>query len=85
MQYMNEYAEEQFLDLIEKEKMNLEAAGELFRQLLQEQGINCDDYQKEQLSEDLIKEFRWRTNWSVRKIAALTGINKDKINRMVCG
>jgi putative transposase len=80
-QYMNEYVDEQFLDLVEKDKLSFEAAGELFKQMLQEQEIDYNTYNKKQLSDILIKEFRQRTNWSVREIASLTGINKDKINK----
>jgi DNA-binding transcriptional regulator YiaG len=33
--------------------------------------------------EDAIKEFRERTNLSIRRIAAITGLNKDKVNRIL--
>jgi hypothetical protein len=74
-----------FLDMVEKSKLRLEAALELFRQLLRERGIDYNTYQKAQLTDTLLKEFSHRTNWSVREIAALTGINKDKVNRMIRG
>jgi hypothetical protein len=32
---------------------------------------------------DLIKEFRGKTNLSIRKITAITGLNKDKVNRIL--
>ena len=82
-QYMNGHADTQFLDFAEKDKLRFQAALELFRQMLREHGIDYNTYRKEQLSDVLIREFSRRSNWSVRKIAALTGINKDKINKIV--
>jgi putative transposase len=84
-QYMNEYTDMPFFDMVEKSKLRSEAALELFRQLLRERGIDYNTYQKAQLTDTLLKEFSHRTNWSVREIAALTGINKDKVNRMIRG
>jgi hypothetical protein len=33
--------------------------------------------------DDLIKEFRGKTNLSIRKIAAITGMDKDRVNRIL--
>jgi Fic family protein len=34
-------------------------------------------------NQELIREFKQRTNLSLRQIAAITGINKDKVNKFL--
>jgi putative transposase len=82
-EYMNEEAQERFIDLMEDvEVMDEETAKELFERMLG-LGYNPDDNTKAQISDDLIKELREKTNLSIRKIAAITGLNKDKVNKML--
>lgn len=35
-----------------------------------------------QILDGLLKEFSGKTNLSVRRIAAITGLNKDKVNKI---
>lgn len=82
-EYMNEEAQETFIDLVEDvEVMDEETAKKLFEKMLT-LGNNPDGNTKAQLSDDLIKEFRAKTNLSIRKIAVITGLNKDKVNRIL--
>ena len=82
-EYMNEEAQETFIDLVEDvEVMDEEMAKKLFERMLSLEN-NPDGNTKVQLSDDLIREFREKTNLSIRKIAVITGFNKDKVNKML--
>ncbi len=45
--------------------------------------IEDKDKGKIQIPDSLIKEFKGKTNLSLRKIAAITGLNKDKVNKIL--
>ncbi|RJX25367.1 MAG: transposase [Dethiobacter sp.] len=82
--YMNQEGDEIFIDLPEeKEEIDEEAVKELIRKMLQEREMNCDNGAKMQLPDELIKEFKVITNLSIRKIASITGMNKDKVNKIL--
>ncbi|MBE0466825.1 MAG: transposase [Candidatus Desulforudis sp.] len=82
-EYMNEEAQEVFIDLVEDVRvMDEKTAKELFERMLR-RGHNVDDNTKVQVSDNLIKEFKEKTNLSIRKIAAITGLNKDRVNKML--
>jgi putative transposase len=79
-EFMNEESEEAFLDLKEdKNDMDGDAARELFEKMLLDQGLKKKGKKLHQM-ESLIKEFRAKTNLSIRKIADIAGSNKDTIN-----
>ena len=81
--YMNEESEEAFLDLEEaKETIDEDAARKLFKKMLIEHGLKTNEENTEQV-EVLIKEFRAKTNLSIRKIAIIAGLNKDKVNKIL--
>lgn len=84
-EYMNQESGETFVDIDEEpEIMGEDEARKVFAQLLEK--YNCMDKDKKEAQlrmVELIKEFRKITNFSIRGIAAVTGINKDKINRML--
>ncbi|MDS1030156.1 transposase [Bacillota bacterium LX-D] len=83
-EYMNEKTQEEFLDIQEKqEEIDEGAAKELFKKMLQEKGIIWNDEIKKQLPDDLIREFKERTNLSIRRIAVISGLNKDRINKIL--
>lgn len=82
--YMNEKCDETFIDLNEEvEVMDEGKARELFHKMLIERGHENKNNVKVQISDGLIKEFREKTNLSVRRIAAITGLNKDKVNKIL--
>ncbi len=74
--YMNEKAQESFIDLVEEIDVMEEDAAKLLygTMLLSEEGV---------VSEKLIKEFRHKTRLPIRKIAEITGLNKDKVNKFI--
>ncbi len=77
--FMNEESKETFIDIKEQEEvMDEEAAKELFKAMLKEQG----ESETEPLDQ-LIKKFRSKTNLSIRKIADIAAINKDKVNKIL--
>jgi putative transposase len=79
-EYMKEETQEVFIDLVEDvEEMEEEAAKELFERMVG-LGKSSDG---NQITDKLIKEFREKTNLSIRKIAAITGLNKDKVNKLL--
>lgn len=82
-EYMHEEAQEVCIDLVEDvEMIDGKTAKVLFERMLS-LGNNPDGNTKPQISDGLIKEFRKKTNLSIRKIAAITGLNKDKINKIL--
>ncbi len=86
VRYMNEEAHEKFIDLKEDSLvMDEKAAKELFEEMLLKSGENWTSGAKRDLSEDLIKELKEKTHLSIRKIAVVTGLNKDKVNKILKG
>lgn len=82
--YMNEECDETFIDLKEEvEVMDEEESRELFQKMLMDQGLENKNNGKVQIPDGLIKEFREKTNLSARRIAAITGLNKDKVNKIL--
>lgn len=74
IEFMNETNDDKFIDLQEeKQIMDEDAAKLLFEQMSAGQDNN----------QELIREFKQRTNLSLRQIAAITGINKDKVNKFL--
>ncbi len=74
MEFMNEESDDAFIDLQEeKQIIDEEEAKLLFEQLSVGQGN----------SQEIIKEFKQKTNLSIRQIAAITGLNKDKVNKIL--
>lgn len=62
-----------------REKMDEEEAKRLFVEMAELK--NEED--SESISEGLLRDFRDKTNLSIRQIAGITGLNKDKVNRML--
>ncbi|KUG02756.1 hypothetical protein ASZ90_019832 [hydrocarbon metagenome] len=73
-EFMNKENDDQFIDLQEeKQIMDEEEAKLLFKQLSAGQGEN----------KEIIREFKQKTNLSLRQIAAIAGISKDKVNKFL--
>jgi REP element-mobilizing transposase RayT len=82
--YINEEGSEEFMDLTQKkEVMDEEEARRLFKRLLAGQNAEGGDSFKGKPQEDVIREFRQRTNLSLRRIAAITGLNKDRVHKIL--
>lgn len=83
-EFMNAKSTETFLEFNEEiEAMGEEAAKELFKRMLIEQELEVSQGAKVQLPDAFIKDFKGKTKWSIRKIAAITGLNKDKVNKIL--
>jgi REP element-mobilizing transposase RayT len=80
--FMIEESRECFLD-IKEEVMDEEEAKKLFELILLNRGIDIKQGEKIIIPEDIIKEFKKKTGLSIRKIAAITNINKDKVNKIL--
>lgn len=80
MEFMNMKSEEIHLDIPdETEVMDAEEAKALLNRLLEGRNIE----KNHPIPKDLIKEFKAATGLSIRKIADLTGLNKDKVNKIL--
>ena len=80
IKYMNELNKDEFIDIIEKEEsIDEEEAKRLFKTLVIERKID----NRMQIPDELIKEFKLTTRLSNRKIAEITKINKEKINKII--
>jgi DNA-binding transcriptional regulator YiaG len=80
---MKEEAQEVFIDIVEESDMMAEEeAKALFKKMLL-MGSSQSNCANTFVPDDLIKEFRGKTNLSIRKIAAITGLNMDKVNRIL--
>ena len=81
-EYINQEGTDLFIDLEEKEeKMDEENAKRLFYEMMN--GSRDGKGDNTQITEAIIREFREKTKLSIRQIAAITGLNKDKINKML--
>lgn len=82
--YMNEETNDSFLDLQEdKEIIDKERARVILADMLLKRGIRLGTGKKVIVPDEVIREFREKTNLSIRKIAAITEVNKDKINKII--
>ncbi|HHY81981.1 MAG TPA: transposase [Clostridiales bacterium] len=83
-EYMNEECDDTYIDLKDDtEIIDEKEARELFLKMLMDKGYESNNSQMAQISNDLIKEFRQKTHLSVRKIAAITGLSKDKVSKIL--
>ncbi len=81
--YMNQDSDEAFMDLLEEEiEMDEDKAKELYQTMLRNKGIVTGIGEKVKIPDDFIKEFKLKTRLSVRKIAVITGVNKDKVSKI---
>ncbi|MEW9121365.1 MAG: transposase [Thermotaleaceae bacterium] len=83
-QYMKETSEDVFIDLEEpKEALGEEEAKGLYKNMLLEWNLDEQDSIRAKLSREFIQAFKEKSNLSIRRIAELTGLNKDKISSML--
>ena len=84
IEYMNQECSDTFIDLEDDvELIDEKQARELFKRMLISRRVENRNKGKIQIPDSLIKEFREKTNLSLRKIAAITGLNKDKVNKIL--
>lgn len=81
-EYMRQESDDKFIDLVEEDKGSEEkAARAKFKSMIKERGISPDSHDKIKVSDELIREFRRETGLSIRKMADIMNINKDRVNR----
>ena len=61
-----------------------EGTEDVTKAMLIEHGLKTNE-ENTQRTEVLIKEFRAKTNLSIRKIAVIVGLNKDKVYNILKG
>ena len=80
---MNEEVEEEFLDVVEKDDvMEEERAKELYENVLLP-GNTTEGIRRALVTDAIIKEFKEKTNLSIGRIAEITGLNKNKVNKIL--
>ena len=80
IEFTNMQSQQSFLDILEEENvMDEDEAREVLKSLLENRKIEING----PIPNDLLKEFRIVTGLAIRKIAKLTGMNKDKVNRIL--
>ncbi|MCL6639725.1 MAG: transposase [Firmicutes bacterium] len=79
VEYMNEETNDIFIDLVEDagvvEMVDDKMAKQIFEAMLGGGGNPSNN--------DFIKEFKGKTNLSIRKIAAIAGLSKDKVRKIL--
>lgn len=84
IKYMAQESEENYLDIVEKvDMMDEEEALKLYGDMLRARGLRSVDTAKDQDLRDLLSEYKKATNFSIRKMAVITGLNKDKLSKLL--
>lgn len=79
----NVLSSELFIDIPDKINLVSEAAArELFEKIILERNIDLNKCPKVELAK-FLEGFREETNLSIRQMSTITGLNKDKINRLL--
>jgi len=82
-EYMGQEGQEEFMDLAEEtEVMDEGEARKHFERLLQERGLKRNDL-KEHWAGEIIRDYKAITGLSIRKIAGIVGLNKDRVNKIL--
>jgi REP element-mobilizing transposase RayT len=81
-EFMNEAGNEIFIEDTEA-AMDEEEARIIFEDMLIKKGLKTNGDTETQIPNEIIKDFKDKTKLSIRKIAAITGINKDKVNKII--
>lgn len=82
--YMEEENKDEFVDIQDKKEIiDEEEANVIYNQMLLKWGFESSIGTTIDLPEAFIREFKLKTNLSIRKIAAIIGVNKDKVNKIL--
>jgi REP element-mobilizing transposase RayT len=82
-EYTKGEAQEAFIDIVEESGMMAEEEAKTFFKKMLLMGSSQSNCANTFVPDDLIKEFRGKTNLSIRKIAEITGLNKDRVSRIL--
>lgn len=78
--YINQESNESFMDLPAEEEIDEKKALMILEEMLKAEGVSQNSLEKRHIDDDMIRESRKKTKLSIRKIAALMNINKDRVN-----
>ncbi|MFZ5642576.1 MAG: transposase [Bacillota bacterium] len=79
-EYMDQEGQEEFIDITEEaEIMDEEEAQKLYESMLRDRGLKS----KRHVTDEIIRQFKAVTGLSIRKIAGIVGLNKDKVNKIL--
>ncbi len=79
IEFMTMKSEDKFLDMPQDDVMDEDEARTLLKRLLEDRNIGSNNA----IPKDLIIEFKSLTGLSNRKIAEITGLNKNKITKIL--
>lgn len=80
-EYMEQQSQDNFIDIDEKLAIDEEEGKSIFERMLSEQNAYLSAQPGPEISDDLIREYKRKTGLSIRKIAGIMNINKDRVNR----
>jgi len=84
IEYINQESNESFMDISEAEEViDEKEAQDIFEDILSAKGLSLISLEPRHIDDDMIREFRMKTKLSIRKIAAIMNINKDRVNRVI--
>ena len=78
---MEQQSQDNFIDIDEKLAIDEEEGKSIFERMLSEQNAYLSAQPGPEISDDLIREYKRKTGLSIRKIAGIMNINKDRVNR----
>ena len=81
IEYMNKESEESFMDLPE-DVIDEKEAEEIYLTMLKERGLD-EHADNAKIPDEFIREFKEKTGLSIRKIAVIVNMNKDKVNKIL--
>lgn len=70
-----------FIDI--DEMIDENEALKLYKDMLVARGLKIDDMIKSKVPHEILIEYKQKTKLSVRKMAIITGVNKDKLSRIL--
>lgn len=84
VEYMNIENNDRHLDVIENDEiMDENTATQLYEKLLKNRGVNLENGKESQIPNDIVWEFKELSKLSIRKIANISGLNKNKVNQIL--
>ncbi|MFA5384572.1 MAG: transposase [Eubacteriales bacterium] len=85
IEFMNQEEKRSFIDITEEENIKDEKeAKELFIEMMKKQGQGWDNVEKTIYpSKEILMDYKIKTGLSIRKIAYITGLNKDKLSKIL--
>lgn len=82
--FMKKKNDDVFLDIEEKDKqLDDKRAKELYQKMIMSIGLTADNVKIVQIPAELLVKYQVETNLSIRKMAGITGLNKDMLSRIL--